>query len=163
MRQKAGWVRQGLLKRKVAQADVCKVRKMLFVVECEYISENSRDRLYLSQVQEIRNPAARLFQKKAAVVAAKLVLSAALTVPAASCAVVAAYLERGYMAYGGEYLFILMVFRAVYWALGKFLPDEKWRIQKCKTYLFRMLCKTGIAITLRFRSWRHSRSTRFIR
>ena len=97
---------------------------MLFVVECEYISENSRDRLYLSQVQKIRNPAARLFQKKAAVVAAKLILSVALTVPAASCAVIAAYLERGYMAYGGEYLFILMVFRAVYWALGKFLPDE---------------------------------------
>lgn len=101
MRQKAGCARQGLLKRKVAQADVCKVRRMLFVVECEYISENSRDRLYLSQVQEIRNPAARLFQKKAAVVAAKLILSVALTVPAASCAVIAAYLERGYMAYGG--------------------------------------------------------------
>lgn len=128
MRLKAGCARQGLLKRKVAQADVCKVRRMLFVVECEYISENSRDRLYLSQVQEIRNPAARLFQKKAAVVAAKLILSVALTVPAASCAVIAAYLERGYMAYGGEYLFILMVFRAVYWALGKFLPDENMDI-----------------------------------
>ena len=128
MRQKAGCARQGLLKRKVAQADVCKVRRMLFVVECEYISENSRDRLYLSQVQEIRNPAARLFRKKAAVVAAKLILSVALTVPAASCAVIAAYLERGYMAYGGEYLFILMVFRAVYWAFGKFLPDENMDI-----------------------------------
>ena len=124
MRQKAGCARQGLLKRKVAQADVCKVRRMLFVVECEYISENSRGWLYVSQVQKIRTPAARLFQKKAAVVAAKLILSVALTVPAASCAVIAAYLERGYMAYGGEYLFILMVFRAVYWALGKFLPDE---------------------------------------
>ena len=128
MRQKAGCARQGLLKRKVAQADVCKVRRMLFVVECEYISENSRDRLYLSQVQKIRNPAARLFQKKAAVIAAKMILSAALTVPAASCAIIAAYIERGYMAYGGEYLFILMVFRAVYWALGKFLPDENMDI-----------------------------------
>ena len=95
MRQKAGCARQGLLKRKVAQTDVCKVHKMLLVVECEYISENSRGRLYLSQVQKIRNPAARLFQKKAAVVAAKLILSVALTVPAASCAVIAAYLERG--------------------------------------------------------------------
>ena len=128
MRQKAGCARQGLLKRKVAQADVCKVRRMLFVVECEYISENSRGRLYLSQVQKIRNPAARLFQKKAAVIAAKMILSAALTVPAASCAIIAAYIERGYMAYGGEYLFILMVFRAVYWALGKFLPDENMDI-----------------------------------
>ena len=124
MRQKAGCARQGLLKRKVAQADVCKVRRMLFVVECEYISENSRDRIYLPLVKKIRTPAARLFQKKAAVIAAKMILSAALTVPAASCAIIAAYIERGYMAYGGEYLFILMVFRAVYWALGKFLPDE---------------------------------------
>ncbi len=128
MRQKAGWVRRELLKRKVAQTDVCKVHKMLLVVECEYISENSRGRLYLSQVQKIRNPAARLFQKKAAVIAAKMILSAALTVPAASCAIIAAYIERGYMAYGGEYLFILMVFRAVYWALGKFLPDENMDI-----------------------------------
>lgn len=100
------------------------MHKELLLVECKYITEDSKGRLYLSQVQEVRNPAARLFQKKAAVVAAKLVLSAALTVPVASCAVIAAYLERGYMAYGGEYLFILMVFRAVYWALGKFLPDE---------------------------------------
>lgn len=122
--QKAGLIRQNLLNRREDRAHVRNMHKVLLLVECEYISEDSKGRLYLSQVQKTRNPAARLFQKKAAVVAAKLVLSAALTVPVASCAVIAAYLERGYMAYGGEYLFILMVFRAVYWALGKFLPDE---------------------------------------
>ena len=126
--QKAGLIRQNLLNRREKRAHVHNMHKVLFVVECEYISENSRDRLYLSQVQKIRNPAARLFQKKAAVIAAKMILSAALTVPAASCAIIAAYIERGYMAYGGEYLFILMVFRAVYWALGKFLPDENMDI-----------------------------------
>ncbi len=121
MRQKAGWARQGLLKRKVAQADVCKVRKMLFVVECEYISENSRDRLYLSQVQEVRNPAVRMYSKKASVISAKLILSGVLTAPPAAWSVIYAFLERGYKAYGGEYLFIIMVFLAVYWALGKFI------------------------------------------
>ena len=121
MRQKAGWARQGLLKRKVAQADVCKVRKMLFVVECEYISENSRDRLYLSQVQEVRNPAVRMYSKKASVISAKLILSGVLTAPPAAWSVIYAFLERGSKAYGGEYLFIIMVFLAVYWALGKFI------------------------------------------
>lgn len=121
MRQKAGWARQGLLKRKVAQADVCKVRKMLFVVECEYISENSRDRLYLSQVQEVRNPAVRMYSKKASVISAKLILSGVLSAPPAAWSVIYAFLERGYKAYGGEYLFIIMVFLAVYWALGKFI------------------------------------------
>lgn len=121
MRQKAGCARQGLLKRKVAQADVCKVHKMLLVVECEYISENSRGRLYLSQVQEVRNPAVRMRSKNASVIAAKLILSGALTAPPAAWSVIYAFLERGYKAYGGEYLFIIMVFLAIYWALGKFI------------------------------------------
>lgn len=95
--------------------------KVLLVVECEYISEDSKGRLYLSQVQEVRNPAVRMYSKKASVISAKLILSGVLTAPPAAWSVIYAFLERGYKAYGGEYLFIIMVFLAVYWALGKFI------------------------------------------
>lgn len=63
------------------------------------------------------------FQKKAAVTIARLILSGALTAPFAAWSIIYAFLERGYRAYGGEYLFIIMVFLAVYWALGKFMDD----------------------------------------
>lgn len=119
--QKAGLIRQYFLKGKGAGKDVRNMYKVLFILECEYISEDSKGRLYLSQMQEIRNPAVRIFSKKASMTAAKLILSGALTAPFAIWSIIYAFLERGYKAYGGEYLFIIMIFLAVYWALGKFI------------------------------------------
>ena len=119
--RKAELIKQNLLKRREGRTDVRNMYKVLLVVECEYISEDSKDRLYLSQVQEVRNPAVRMRSKNASVIAAKLILSGALTAPPAAWSVIYAFLERGYKAYGGEYLFIIMVFLAIYWALGKFI------------------------------------------
>lgn len=119
--QKKRLIRHNLLKRREGNTDVCNMHKMLLIVECEYISEYSEGRLYLSQVQEVRKPAVRMRSKKASVIAAKLILSGALTAPFAAWSVIYAFLERGYKAYGGEYLFIIMVFLAVYWALSKFI------------------------------------------
>ena len=128
MMQKVGLTKQNLLKRKEGKTHVHNICKMLLIVECEYISEDSKGRLYLSQVQEIRNPAARLFQKKASAIAAKLILSMILTAPVAAWSIIYAFIERGYRDYGGEYLFILTVFGAVYWALGRFLTNENMDI-----------------------------------
>lgn len=119
--QKAGLIRQNLLKKGEERTNVRNMCKVLLIVECEYISEDSKGRLYLSKVQEVRNPAVRMRSKKAAMAAARLILSSALTAPFATWSVIYAFLERGYKAYGGEYLFIIMVFLAVYWALGKFI------------------------------------------
>lgn len=119
--RKAELIKQNLLKRREGRTDVRNMYKVLLVVECEYISEDSKDRLYLSQVQEVRNLAVRMRSKNASVIAAKLILSGALTAPPAAWSVIYAFLERGYKAYGGEYLFIIMVFLAIYWALGKFI------------------------------------------
>ena len=119
--RKAELIKQNLLKRREGTPDVRNMYKVLLVVECEYISEDSKDRLYLSQVQEVRNLAVRMRSKNASVIAAKLILSGALTAPPAAWSVIYAFLERGYKAYGGEYLFIIMVFLAIYWALGKFI------------------------------------------
>lgn len=115
--------RQGVLKKGGVEKSVCKMRKVLFIVECECISEDSKVRVYLSQVRQIRPPAVKDSSKKASMVIAKLALSAALTAPAAAWAVVYAFLERGYMAYGGECLFIVAAFMGVYWALGSFIND----------------------------------------
>lgn len=120
MSQKTELAKQELVKGKDGETDVCNLYKVLLIVECEYISEDSKDRLYLSQVRKIRNPAARIFAERASRTIARLILSCGLTAPFAAWAVVYAFLERGYKAYGGEYLFILMVFGAMYWALGKF-------------------------------------------
>lgn len=119
--RKAELIKQNLLKRREGRTDVRNMYKVLLVVECEYISEDSKGRLYLSQVQEVRNPAVRMRSKKASVIAAKLILSGVLTVPFAAWSIIYAFLQRGYKAYGGEYLFIITVFLAVYWALGKFI------------------------------------------
>lgn len=121
MMRKAELIKHNLLKRREGRTDVRNMYKVLLVVECEYISEDSKGRLYLSQVQEVRNPAVRMRSKKASVIAAKLILSGVLTALPAAWSVIYAFLERGYKAYGGEYLFIIMVFLAVYWALGKFI------------------------------------------
>lgn len=119
--QKAELIRQNLLNRREGRAHVRNMHKVLLLVECEYISEDSKGRLYLSQVQEVRNPAVRMRSKKASVIAAKLILSGALTAPPAAWSIIYAFLERGYKAYGGEYIFIIIVFLVVYWALGKFI------------------------------------------
>lgn len=97
---------------------------MLLIVECEYVTEDSKVRLCLSQVQKLRNPVLRIISKRASIIAAKLVLSGAITTPLAAWAMIYAFLERGYKAYGGEYLFILVVFCLIYWALGKFISYE---------------------------------------
>ena len=121
--QKVGLIRQNLLNRREGSAHVRNMHKVLLLVECEYISEDedSKDRLYLSQVQKTRNPAARMRSTKASVITAKLILSGVMTAPFAAWSIIYAFLERGYKAYGGEYLFIIMVFLAVYWALSKFI------------------------------------------
>ncbi len=123
MSQRQGLIKQGLPKGKEAETDACKMRKVLLVVECEHIPEDSKDRLCLSKVQETRSQALRMFSKKASIVAAKLILSGGLTASFAAWAVEHAFLERGYRAYGGEYLFVLVVFGAMYWALGKLFDN----------------------------------------
>ncbi len=121
--QKEGLIRQHFFKRREAGTDVRNMCKVLLIVECEYISEDSKGRLYLSQVQEVRNPAVRMRSKKAVMIAVRLILSGTLTAPFAVWSIIYAFLERGYKAYGGEYLFIIMVFLAVYWALGKLIMN----------------------------------------
>lgn len=121
--QKEGLIRQHLFKKREARTDVRNMCKVLLIVECEYISEDSKGRLYLSQVQEVRNPVVRIFSKKALMIVARLILSGTLTAPFAVWSIIYAFLERGYKAYGGEYLFIIMVFLAVYWALGKLIMN----------------------------------------
>lgn len=127
--------RFGILKMDGERNNVCKVHKVLFIVECECISEDPQNRLYLSNVQEVRNLETGMRSKKAAMAAARLILSSVLTAPLAAWSIIYAFLERGYKAYGGEYLFIIAAFLAVYWALGKFMTyADKDTFKEAKTW-----------------------------
>ncbi len=92
--------------------------------DCEYITEDSEVRLYLLKKQKSGWPTVRRLLKrafgllkKASAFMLRLSGAAALTCLYAVNAIEHAYLQRGYEAYGGEYLVIPFVFYAAYKAL----------------------------------------------
>lgn len=101
-------------------ADECKVRKMWIILECQYITEDSEVGVYLPAVQKIKKPEPESFFRKAFLVVLRLALSALLTFPYAVWSIEYAFLQRGYKAYGGEYLFIPFVFYVIFLILGVF-------------------------------------------
>lgn len=108
----------GLTERK--GTDECKVRKVWVILECQYITEDSEVGVYLPAVQKERQVPGPFF-KKAILVVLKLALSALLTFPYAVWSIEYAFLQRGYKAYGGEYLFIPFVFYVTFLILGGFI------------------------------------------
>ncbi len=101
-----------------------KMHYLLIILECEHIPKNPEDRVCLSRMQkslEYKRPphkAQKKFFRKALILAFRFLTSTAITFPIAIWAIEYAYIERGYKAYGGEYLFIAMVFYLVSWAVG---------------------------------------------
>ena len=95
-----------------------KVYKVWLIMECEYITEDPKDGLYLPKVWKVRQQAVGQFIKKAIIFMARLSGTAALTYLYSVKAIESAFLDRGYVAYGGEYLMIPFVFYAVFKVLG---------------------------------------------
>lgn len=100
---------------------VCKVCKMWLVVECECGAEDPKIRLFLPEVHKSRWPKVKNACQKALITAVKLLAAAAITSPFALWSVRSAYLERGYQAYGGEWLLIILCWILCFKLLGKFL------------------------------------------
>lgn len=104
-----------------------KMHYVFIILECEYIPEDPEDRVCLSRLQqslEYKKPCQnteKKFFRKALILVFKLLVSTAITFPYAIWAVEYAYIERGYKAYGGEFLFIAMVFYLVCWVVGALL------------------------------------------
>lgn len=92
-----------------------KMHKMLLVVEHKYLTEDSEVRIYLSKVQESRWPKIKRFYKKALYTIIRILVSVIITLLFKVWVIEYAYNERGYKAYGGEYLLIMWVFIIAYW------------------------------------------------
>jgi hypothetical protein len=89
-------------------------------VEDQYLTEDSKVRVYLS---EVCSPAKETIAEKVVVIALELFYSLTITYFVGRWAIAAAYAERGYKAYGGEYLLILFTFLACYYIIGKFFKN----------------------------------------
>ena len=89
-----------------------KVHRVQIDVEHKYLTEDSEVRLYLSEVRSKKKRTA--FGKKVFSRAAALILeifySSAVTYFVGRWAVAAAYAERGYQAFGSEYLLVIITF-----------------------------------------------------
>lgn len=101
----------------------CKMSKMWIVLECECSAGDPKVRIYLSGLRESRWPKVKKACQKACIIVAKILTAAALTFPIAIWSVRSAYLERGYRAYGGEWLLIIMVYLLCYKILGFLLKE----------------------------------------
>lgn len=105
-----------------------KVHYVFIVLERKHISQDSKGRVRLPQLRKILEvkkikKAFKRFFRKVMILAFKLLASAAITLPFAIWAIEDAYIERGYKAYGGEYLFIAMFFYLVYHAVFFLLKE----------------------------------------
>lgn len=94
-----------------------KVRRMSVDVEHQYLTEDSKVRVYLS---EVRSTKEETLADKAMVVILELFYSLTATYFVGKWAVAYAYAERGYVAYGGEYLLIGMTFVVSMYVISNF-------------------------------------------
>lgn len=90
------------------------------VLEREYLTEDSKVRVYLSLVQGKKK---ETITDKAIVIVLELFYSMAVTYFIGSWAIAWAYAERGYKAYGGEYLLIVMIFLLSFHIARKFFEN----------------------------------------
>lgn len=93
---------------------VRKMREVRLDVEPKYITEDSEIRVYMSVVREGTWTKTKRILRKAVGVTIKLLSAAAITIPFGIYFVNLAYMERGYRAYGGEWLLIMLIFYATY-------------------------------------------------
>lgn len=108
----------GLIKRKRLVPDEGAVRKVWIIMECRCITEDSQVRVYLSEVRGARWKSFGRFLKKAAHILFRPVGSVGLTYLYAIWAAERAFIQRGYVAYGGEYMVIPFIFYGLYKGLG---------------------------------------------
>lgn len=109
----------GLTKRKELEPDESEMCEMWFVMEYQCTEEDSKVWLYLSHVWEDKWPIIREFLKKSALPVFRLLGTVGLTYLYLVWAMEQAFIERGYKAYGGEYLMAPFVFYGLYRLLGE--------------------------------------------
>lgn len=89
-------------------------------LEHQYLTEDSKVRVYLSEVR-IQEEKRKTTFEKVILFGLELFYSFSVSYFAGEWAVNYAYMDRGYLAYGSEYLFTGLVFAISFWAINKFL------------------------------------------
>ena len=90
--------------------DERKVHKVQLMVECERVEGDPKVRVYLSEVRKITWTQIKKVCNQAFVLIFRILVSIAITFIFGIWAIECAYLDRGYRAYGGECLLIVLVF-----------------------------------------------------
>lgn len=91
-------------------------------VEHQYLTEDSKVRIYLS---EVRSKKEETVFEKVMVVFLSLFYSFASSYFVGKWAIACAYAKRGYKAYGGEYLLIMLTFVLSYRFVRKFFKEYR--------------------------------------
>lgn len=89
-------------------------------VERQYLTEDSKVRIYLSEVRR-KNKKRQTILDKAITLGLELFYSFAVSYFVGTWAIDYAYKKRGYFAIGGEYMLIGMTFAICFWAIKNFL------------------------------------------
>ncbi len=109
-------------RKKGLDLDEGKVYEVWFIMECQCIEEDSSNWLFLSKVRKAWQTKAKRVLKKAAefmaMTGCRIAGSALLTGMYAVWSAEQAFFQRGYKAYGGEFLAIPFVFWWTYAGLG---------------------------------------------
>ena len=93
-------------------------QRVWIVVECRRCPGSPGDRIRLARMRRRRWAAARRLAGKASRIMLRALAAAGVTYLYAACAMEAAFLQRGYRAYGGECLVIPFVFYGAFQAIG---------------------------------------------
>lgn len=102
-----------------------KMYKMPIVVERKYVTEDSEVRIYLSQVRSERKPPRKKITDKIVALVLELFYAGTITYLVGNWAIGFAYKERGYFAYGSEYLLIALTFLISFRTIRSFFKAYK--------------------------------------
>ena len=97
-----------------------KMYRLSVSTEHQYLTEDSKVRVYLSEVRSEKKKRQTAFDK-AITFGLELFYSFAVSYFVGTWAINYAYKERGYFAIGGEYILIVMPFVICFWAIRSFL------------------------------------------
>lgn len=100
-----------------------KVYQMSEDMEYQYLTEDSKIRLYLSPVRPERRK--KTLAKKIMAAAVALPYSAFITYIAGKWMIESAAKFRGYDAIGGEYIVAVIIFAASFWLVWKVLGGDR--------------------------------------
>ena len=92
-------------------------------VERQYLTEDSKVRVYLSEVRGEDEKRKNTIDKVITVIL-ELFYSFSVSYFVGDWAIEYSYRDRGYIAYGSEYGFIAIVFFVSFWAISRFLEKR---------------------------------------